>query len=146
MIKLMECPYCGHMLMIETVDDPVKQYYWKCSNCEYSRPNTGIESVSLNELRDEIYEDAVAHGLWEWADTYENRPDLQSECAQLVWNEALELDEAYKTTESYIEELADIVIVCMSIAGKLGIDIDAAVRKKMAINKERPWKHEGEKE
>jgi NTP pyrophosphatase (non-canonical NTP hydrolase) len=48
--------------------------------------------------------------------------------------------------DSATEELADVVIMAMSAAGYLGIDIDAAIRRKMEINKARPWKHEGEKE
>lgn len=42
---------------------------------------------------------------------------------------------------NYAEELADVIIASMSVAGKLGIDIDAAVRRKLEINKARPWKH-----
>lgn len=145
MIKLMKCPYCGRVLRIEAVDDPVKQYCWKCSSCEYRRPNTGIESISLNELRDEIYSDAVEHGLW-------GAKDYPSDCAWAIREEADELcdagndweDEGWYEGEEYTafsEELADVIIMSMSVAGKLGIDIDAAIRRKMAVNKERPWKH-----
>jgi hypothetical protein len=31
--------------------------------------------------------------------------------------------------------------MCLSAAGYLSIDIDAAVKAKMEINKARPWKH-----
>ena len=109
-------------------------------------------ALSLNTLRDEIYQDAVAHGLWEGAELAvavecaqrgsEWKEDLlRSACAQKIWDEAVELDEAWKSREHYSEELADVVIMCMSVAGKLGIDIDAAIRRKMEINKKRPWKH-----
>lgn len=37
--------------------------------------------------------------------------------------------------------MADVIIMSMSVAGKLGIDIDAAVKRKMEINRQRPWKH-----
>ena len=43
--------------------------------------------------------------------------------------------------EEYVEELADVIIASLSVAGKLGIDIDAAVRRKMEINRARTWKH-----
>ena len=109
-------------------------------------------TLSLNTLRDAIYEDAVAHGLWlaaelaavvectqcgsEWKENL-----LRSAGAQRIWDEALELDKAWKNPEHYAEELADVIIMSMSVAGKLGIDIDAAIRRKMEINKARPWKH-----
>ena len=43
-------------------------------------------------------------------------------------------------------QLADVIIMSLSVAGKLGIDIDAAVRRKMEINRARPWKHGKETE
>ena len=48
--------------------------------------------------------------------------------------------------KEYAEELADVIIASLSVAGKLGIDIDEAVRRKMEINKARPWKHGKETE
>ena len=111
--------------------------------------------ISLNTLRDAIYEDAVAHGLWESTDYTVKRcmdemrrcekafePDdvMRGWAAQVVRMEADELEEAEEADE-YAEELADVIIAALSVAGKLGIDIDAAVRRKMEINKARPWKH-----
>ena len=102
-------------------------------------------TLSLNTLRDAIYEDAVAHGLWQ-----EN--DDPTVCSWLIKGEATELDEAAsdwadygwnkeEPDETFSEELADVIIMSLSVAGKLGIDIDAAVRRKMEINKGRAWKH-----
>lgn len=120
----------------------------------------GVESaptLSLNDLRDAIYQDAVAHGLWEEHDYYysqmeevqakcpEAEIDVAMEekehCARLIEAECYELAGASEDTEQYAEELADVVIMAMSAAGYLGIDIDAAIRRKMEINKARPWKH-----
>lgn len=108
-----------------------------------------IQRTCLNDLRDAIYEDAVEHGLWE-------ETDGPIGCSFLVSEEATELvyagnevqiarwrfsyDEA-EAWGNYVEELADVIIASLSVAGKLGIDIDAAVRRKMEINKARPWKH-----
>ena len=114
------------------------------------------EELSLNTLRDEVYQDAVAHGLWEvaelavavecaWVGTEWKECLLRSAGADKIWDEALELDRAWKNSKHYAEELADVIIMSLSVAGKLGIDIDAAVRNKIAYNKTRPWKHEGEK-
>lgn len=105
-------------------------------------------TLSLNTLRDEIYADAVAHGLW--LDT-----DGPMRCASQIDGEVRELFEEAgnvldvrvdggdetKAWAAYCEELADIIITCFSAAGKLGIDIDAAISRKMEINKGRPWKH-----
>ena len=105
--------------------------------------------ASLNTLRDAIYEDAVAHGLWD-------KTDGPIGCSFLVSEEATELvnagnevqlarwrfsDDETEAWGNYVEELADVIIASLSVAGKLGIDIDAAVRRKMEINKGRPWKH-----
>lgn len=98
--------------------------------------------TSLNTLRDAIYEDAVAHGLWEGYTcptdyVYRLKDEVcELDCEAIDW-------EAYMCgpTDGFIDELADVIIMCLSVAGKLGIDIDAAVRRKMEINKARPWKH-----
>ena len=136
-----------------------------CDECEFSDGNVKkwrslmgdalayIEQlenhISLNTLRDAIYEDAVAHGLWE-------KTDGPMECTFRICDEYYELacaamdlqnsilnfsiDES-EALSHYAEELADVIIASLSVAGKLGIDIDAAVRRKMEINKGRPWKH-----
>ena len=100
------------------------------------------KETTLNTLRDAIYEDAVAHGLWE-------RDNGPTDCAELIRDEASELDSAamdwecddYNDDSEFCEELSDVIIASMSVAGYLGIDIDAAVKRKMEINKGRPWKH-----
>ena len=103
-------------------------------------------TLSFNTLRDAIYENAVAHGLWDDEGIVQGWP---LECAALIENEVGELIAAaedweyssFNNNEHFIEELADVVIICFSVAGKLGIDIDAAIRRKMEINKRRVWKH-----
>ena len=103
--------------------------------------------ASLNTLRDAIYEDAVAHGLW---DKYKYYP--ATDCVDFIRDEVIELEYAAmnwrngyeENSELYPEfchELADVIIMSLSVAGYLGIDIDAAVRRKMEINKGRLWKH-----
>ena len=115
--------------------------------------------ASLNTLRDAIYEDAVAHGLWESTDytvmecieeaRQEGEPADQGEmmrgwAMETIRREVNELEDASADAEEYTDELADVIIASLSVAGYLGIDIDAAVRRKMEINKARPWKHEKE--
>lgn len=109
------------------------------------------EEITLNALRDEVYQDAVAHGLWEVEDEVSNNRMLLGKktgymsaltftCAQKIKDECHELAMAL-TEDLFSEELADVIIMSLSVAGKLGIDIDAAIRRKMEINKSRPWKH-----
>ena len=101
------------------------------------------KETTLNTLRDAIYEDAVAHVLWEDEDGI----DWYQESHSMIECEVDELYDAIEDRvnghgdEHFTEELADVIIMSMSVAGKLGIDIDAAIRRKMEINKGRPWKH-----
>lgn len=90
--------------------------------------------LNLNLLRDLVHGDAVAHGLWENESAYES--------AVRISNEVDELMDAASDPRHYAEELADVIIVSLSVAGHLGIDIDAEVRRKMRINQKRPWRHE----
>ena len=143
-----ECPY-----------KPMKRTL-SCSSKVKRDSLTYIEQLekraSLNTLRDAIYDDAVAHGLWESTDytvkecieaaRQEGEPADQGEmmrgwAMETIRREVNELEEASVNAESYIDELADVIIASLSVAGKLGIDIDAAVRRKMEINKAMPWKH-----
>lgn len=148
-----------------------------CDECEFSDGNVKKwrslmgdalayieqleERTSLNTLRDAIYEDAVAHGLWESTDytvkecieeaRQEGEPADQEEmmrgwAMETIRREVNELEYASEDAEAYAEELADVIIASLSVAGKLGIDIDAAVRRKMEINRARPWKHGKETE
>lgn len=116
------------------------------------------ETLTLNTLRDEIYADAVAHGLWE--DVEKDARELSEDeelsarerwytfhrrafATKLVFFEADELLSAAEEEDwdGLQEELADVVIQALSTAGYLGIDIDEAIKRKMKINKGRPWKH-----
>ena len=105
------------------------------------------EELSLNTLRDEVYQDAVAHGLYD--DEKYNRAHpfgLMYVCRNLALRIKAEVTELIGATfeeqiAHFTEELADIIIICLSVAGYLGIDIDAAVRRKIEINKTRPHKH-----
>lgn len=100
--------------------------------------------TSLNDLRDAIYEDAVAHGLWDDDEDYK-----PTDCVYFIKDELCELDCAAMDWEddvcndnsAFCDELSDVIIMCLSVAGKLGIDIDTAVRRKMETNMARPWKH-----
>lgn len=99
----------------------------------------------LNELRDEIYDDAVKHGLWDCLEIVEagdvGDAIKRLYCSRLVSDELTEAIKAVHEPEHYTEELADVIITALSAAGYLGIDIDKAVRDKMEINRGRQWRH-----
>lgn len=119
--------------------------------------------ADLNELRDEIYSDAVAHGLWD--DGFLWKKLRSSDCLRdsgilqiykiakaeqetrrvnatlRVFLENQELLESVLEEDHFTEELADVIITALSAAGYLGIDIDKAVRAKMEINRGREWRH-----
>ena len=163
----------------EEIKRGLKQCYtigMLCDGCPYEKydecydllaldANTYIEQLEeriiLNSMRDAIYEDAVAHGLWERTDNAVQRfikeyqrlemynlrcvPDqdevLRKKSVNVIQTEIMELEYSSDNKEAYTEELADVIIASLSVAGKLCIDIEAAVRRKMEINKARPWKH-----
>ena len=143
------CPYFGPFFCTQEINGDALAYI-----------NELEERISLNTMRDAIYEDAVAHRLWESTDytvkecieeaRQEGEPADQEDMMRGWAMEAIrrEVNELEMTLseEEYVEELADVIIASLSVAGKLGIDIDAAVRRKMEINKARPWKHGKEKE
>lgn len=111
----------------------------------------GEPTLFLNTLRDAIYEDAVAHGLWDLPEELLVHTGLNTEEKYLVYSALLISDEVQelietmdKVDEHMEEELADVIIMTLSVAGKLGLDIDKAVKRKMEINKTRPWRHENE--
>ena len=125
-----ECPYYPTILCVQTMAGDARAYIDELE-----------ERISLNTLRDAIYEDAVAHGLWD-----ERYP--ATDCVNLILGEVIELEcaamdwmDGYIDNSEFCQELADVIIMSLSVAVKLGIDIDAAVRSKMEINKGRPWKH-----
>ena len=107
---------------------------------------------NLNVLRDEVYKDAYEHGLY---DGEYDAPNLEYAAPGLMFRIQEEVREAWSAAldwmhgklnakEHVAEELADIIITALSVAGHLGVDIDAAMRRKVAYNKTRPHKHIGE--
>ena len=119
----------------------------------------------LNELRDEIYSDAVAHGLWDedyLLKTFVNSDALRDSGLLQIYkivNTEQEMRRVHATLRVFVEnqelletvleeeedhfreELADVIITALSAAGYLDIDIDKTVREKMEINRGREWRH-----
>jgi NTP pyrophosphatase (non-canonical NTP hydrolase) len=119
----------------------------------------------LNELRDEIYGDAVKHGLWDEdcllktlvnsdvvrdsgllqiykiVNTEQEIRRVHATLRVFVENQELLESVLEEEEDHFREELADVIITALSAAGYLGIDIDKAVRAKMEINRGREWRH-----
>jgi NTP pyrophosphatase (non-canonical NTP hydrolase) len=100
----------------------------------------------LNDLGKEAYENAVAHGF------YDSPPSIPERLC-LIHSEVSEALESYRDGDmdfaigengkpiGYPSELADIIIRVLDLAYYNGIDLDEAVRVKMAYNTTRPFKH-----
>jgi len=102
--------------------------------------------MSIRQMQAEIHRTAVEHGWWE-----ADRP--VGEVLMLVVTEIAEAMEAYRIGDpdsekipghsKLAEELADAVIRILDYAGGAGIDLEAALRAKMAYNETRPYRHGG---
>lgn len=106
----------------------------------------------LNELRDEIHQNAVEHGFWRGGSGGRGVPEVLMLCA----SELFEALEEYRTGEpltaityelpggkplGFSTELADAIIRILDACGAYGIDIDAVLLEKMEYNKTRPPMH-----
>lgn len=101
----------------------------------------GEPTLTLNTLRDEIYKDAVAHGLFEEFDKIKDPVRKRRKLAMRIMEEAAEMYAAADDPEHYAEEAADVTIMTGDVCGYLGMDWNGAVMGKIAFNKSRPWKH-----
>jgi len=129
----------------------------------------------INQLRDEIHQNAVEHGWWEEERTF---GDIIALCHSEL-SEALEeyrnaksilyyqceyYDTRTKCPDQYdgcqygendgcnlrkpegiVIELADTIIRILDYCGYAGIDIEEAIRIKHEYNKTRPYKHGGKR-
>jgi len=117
----------------------------------------------LNELRDTIHENALAHGFYD--DEKINIPEK----LMLIVSELGEAMEAYRNNyyadweghnslinrniednngaferlikNSFEDEIADTIIRLLDLCGYMKIDIDYHVELKMKYNESRPYKH-----
>lgn len=107
--------------------------------------------MSLNDLRDTVYEIAKAKGWW---GLQVDVPHLVAAKLALIHSEVSEALEEVRDgqMQTYVIEgkpmglpieLADVIIRVLDLAGALGIDMDAAIRLKIDYNKTRTHRHGG---
>lgn len=99
---------------------------------------------ALAFISSQAYADAVSHGLYEDStlDRKKNTDDyVRQRLTLLIREEVCEMWDARQDPPHFAEEMADVVIMCMSAAGHMGIDLAAEVKRKMTINHSRPYKH-----
>lgn len=116
----------------------------------------------MRDVIQECYETAKEKGWWDDAPGPDDRGfhDMVAGKLMLIVSEAAEALEdlrdpkkrvgdllMYTTGKPYgfPSELADIVIRVFDLAGYLGIDLDEAIRLKMAHNRTREFRHGGKR-
>lgn len=130
--------------------------------------------MTLNEYRDKIHDNAVAHGWWDEERSFgdivalchselsealeeyrSGRPMEWKACS--LWGGSCDKEECphFKTNsctcgnmnkpEGIAVEMADCLIRILDWCGKEGVDIDRIVQEKMAYNETRAYRHGGKK-
>jgi len=122
----------------------------------------------LNKLRDEIHENAKAHGWWETDREFgslialmhselsealeEHRNGFMPKYIYYSGKNSTGLlytsttgTEICKKPEGIPIELADVIIRILDCCGRFGIDIEEAIKIKHEYNKTRPYRHGGKK-
>jgi NTP pyrophosphatase (non-canonical NTP hydrolase) len=104
------------------------------------------ESMSVAQLQEEIHRTAVEHGWWD-------QDRSIGEVLMLAVTELAEAMEAHRDGNpssekidgftKVEEELVDTIIRILDLAGRMGFDIEGALRAKMAYNETRPYRHGG---
>lgn len=107
-----------------------------CLTCEKKLWDT--ISRTIPTLVWEAHDTALEKGWWD-----QSRSIV--ECLALVHCEVSEAIEAYREgkTDGVVEELADVLIRIFDLCGAYGWNLEAAVLRKMASNKDRPYRHGG---
>jgi NTP pyrophosphatase (non-canonical NTP hydrolase) len=108
--------------------------------------DVGVDSMTLNQLRDFCHNEAVKNGWWNDPETGKrikgNKGELiagmheeLSECLKGVRTGVMDSHLPHRKAEEV--ELADAIMRIMSYAGEYSLDLQGAVREKVEYNKDR---------
>lgn len=87
--------------------------------------------MELREMQKQVWENKIRHGF--------DTTNVDREFC-LLYGEVGEAYEAYiKKHDNLGEELADVAIYLMGLAGMVGLDLEDEVTKKMEINSKREY-------
>ena len=87
--------------------------------------------MELREMQKQVWENKIRHGF--------DITNVDREFC-LLYGEVGEAYEAYiKKHDNLGEELADVAIYLMGLAGMVGLDLESEVTKKMEINSKREY-------
>lgn len=98
--------------------------------------------MSIGKLTQDMNEFVQSKG---WYDADSKRPQTVRNLAVSLSIEAAELLEHVQWRDqpsdvaAFADELADVLLYTLQIAHVSGIDLEAAVQKKLAINRQRTW-------
>jgi NTP pyrophosphatase (non-canonical NTP hydrolase) len=96
------------------------------------------QAMTITELCNRAHNNAAEHGFWDEPRDFATMMMLiVTECA-----EAIEADR-HNDDAMMREEIADIAIRLGDLCGGLGINLEAEIQRKMAINEARPRLHYG---
>ena len=145
-IRVLVCPVCGKEFV------PASQHIYKVKTnlvCTVLRNRKGVLTMKINQLANEIHENAKAHGWWDEERSF-------GEIIALCHSELSEALEAYRNGEEFewdnngkpdgiAVEMVDCVIRIFDYLSKEGIDIERILIKKHLYNETRPYRHGGKK-
>ncbi|MCR3760391.1 nucleotide pyrophosphohydrolase [Clostridium felsineum] len=104
--------------------------------------------MRINELIEKAHENAVKHGFWDFYDHIkathaETKQAIISQDLMLIVSEVAEAQDGLRhgDMDNFREELADVAIRLADLCGGLGVDLETEIKKKIAKNKDRPYKH-----
>lgn len=111
--------------------------------------------MNINDMASSAHKNSIVHGFWDGV--LPEDPHVIPEKIALIHSEVSEALEVYREHGDapiadpmfaptgkpigFDSELADIIIRVGDLAGHLGIDLEGAIRTKMAYNAGRPHKH-----
>jgi NTP pyrophosphatase (non-canonical NTP hydrolase) len=119
----------------------------------------GLSRGNLNDLAKRIFENAKKHGFHEEGENIPEQlmlivSELGEACEALRKGKRFDLYDRVKdydvlpelvfeqvVKDTFEDELADVLIRTLGLAGSMGIDIDFHVSEKMWYNEGRPFKH-----